>query len=67
MDASEQTIHFVPKLSENCDDDLQFSETLSTVKRGKTQYVDVMNPTKKELILKKGTIIGDNCGVGAVI
>ena len=68
MDTSEQTIlDFVPKLSENCDDDLQFSETLSTVKRGKTQYVDVMNPTKKELILKKGTIIGDNCGVGAVI
>ena len=26
-----------------------------------------MNPTKKELILKKGTIIGDSCGVAAVI
>ena len=50
MDESEQTIHFRPSISENGDDDLSFSETLSTVRRGRSQFihVDVMNPSKTE-------------------
>ena len=48
---------------------MSFSETISTVKRGKTQYVyvDAMNPTQNDTTLKKGTVIGSICNISAVI
>ncbi|MCH2405578.1 MAG: hypothetical protein MK200_05230 [Nitrosopumilus sp.] len=69
MDVPEKTVHFLPQFSENGDDDLSFSETISTIKRGRTQNicVDVRNPTNSDLILKKGVVIGKVCGVSAVI
>ena len=50
-----QTVHFRPENSENIGNELSFSETISTVRRGRTQYicVDVMNPTRHDLVLKK--------------
>ena len=37
MDNDEQTIHFIPKIMENVDDCVNFSENVSNVKRGRTQ------------------------------
>ena len=69
MDANEKTVYFQPEICENRDDNVSFSETISTVKRGKTQYVyvDAMNPTQNDMTLKKGTVIGSICNVSAVI
>ena len=66
---NDQTVHFVPKFPENVDDELSFSENISTVKRGKTQYmlIDVINPTKNSIYLKKGTIAGSVHSLSAVI
>ena len=69
MDNDEQTIHFIPKITENVDDCVNFSENVSNVKRGRTQYIliDVINPTKNIILLTKGTIIGSVHSVSAVI
>ena len=68
MDKLEQIVHFRLEISENIENELSFSETISTVRRGRTQNisVDVMNPTKTDLVLKKGVAIGNICGVSAV-
>ena len=68
MDKPEQIVHFRPEIFENIENELSFSETISTVRRGRTQNisVDVMNPNKTDLILKKGVAIGNMCGVSAV-
>ena len=68
-DDDEQTIHFIPKMMENVDDCVNFSESVSKVKRGRTQYIliDVINPTRNSILLTKGTIIGSVHSVSAVI
>ena len=45
MDKSRQTVLFKPRMQYNVDEDLSLSEDLSTVMRGRTQYVflGVMN------------------------
>ena len=48
---------------------INFSEGVATIKRGKTQFIsiDVINPTKNPIILKKGTFVGSVHSVSAVI
>ena len=67
-DDTEQTVYFSPRLAES-DEELTFSETVCTLKRGQTNhvFVDVMNLTNKERVLTKGTIIGTVHSVSAVI
>ncbi len=69
IDSDKKTIHFVPKVTENADDELTFSESITNIKRGKTQYllIDVINPTKSSIWLKKGMIVGSVHSVSAVI
>ena len=66
----EQTVYFDPILSaDGTEDRLVFSETVSTLKRGRTNYVtvDVMNMTKEDRVLKKGEVLGSMHSVSAVI
>ena len=64
----EQAVCFVPRVAVS-DHELAFSETVSSLKRGRTNYVvvDVLNDTKKELLLSKGEIIGSVHSVSAVM
>ena len=59
-DDDEQTIHFIPKMTENVDDCVIFSECVSKVKGRRTQYIliDAINPKRNSILLMKGTIIG---------
>ena len=65
---SEQTAYFSPRIAES-DDDLTFSETVSKLRRGRTNHVvvDVMNLSSKDKFLKKGTFLGSMHSVAAVI
>ena len=67
-DASEQTVYFAPAVDDR-DDELVFSETISTLKRGKTNQVvvEVMNMSRVDRRLEKGTLLGSLHTVGAVI
>ena len=63
----EQTVFFTPKIV-NEDQELGFNETVSMLRRGKTNYVvvDVMNQTKEDKTLSKGVKIGSIHSVAAV-
>ena len=63
----EQAVYFSPKVSG--DDELYFLETVSQLRRGRTNYVyvEVMNETCKNKVLKKGSVIGSVHSVSAVI
>ena len=65
--ADEQSVYFSPRLMEN-DDDLNILETVSSLKRGHTNYVvvEVLNETKQDKTLPKGTTIGSIHSVAAV-
>ena len=67
---SQQVVGVVPNddLVFNENENLYFSESVSTLKRGKTQYVymDVVNPTNHDYVLKKGDVIGSVRSVSAV-
>ena len=69
IDGPEQTVSFVPRISENGENELVFAETIAKLRRGRTQYlfVDVINPTKTDIVLKKGMEIGGIHSVSAVI
>ena len=64
----EQTVYFSPIVTPS-DEDLTFSETVSQLRRGRTNYVtvDVMNLTNVDKELHKGRVIGSMHGVSAVI
>ena len=64
----EQTVYFSPNLTAS-DEDLTFSETVSQLRRGRTNYVtvDVMNLTTMERTLHKGRMMGCVQSVAAVI
>ena len=64
----EQTVYFSPILTAS-DEDLTFSETVSQLRRGRTNYVtvDVMNLTSVDKELHKGRVIGSMHRVSAVI
>ena len=65
--ADEQAVYFSPRLQE-CDEDLNILETVSSLKRGHTNYVvvEVLNETKQDKTLSKGTTIGSIHSVSAV-
>ena len=55
--SDKQTIHFIPKVMENMDDELSFSESILSIKCGRTHLLlSVTNPTKNSILLKKGVI-----------
>ena len=64
----EQTVYFSPNLTAS-DNDLTFSETVSQLRLGRTNYVtvDVMNLTGVEQTLQKGRVMGSMQAVAAVI
>ena len=65
--AEEQTVYFLPRISEN--DQVTLSETVSTLRRGRTNYVyvDVINATNREQMVEKGVIMGSIHSVSAVM
>ena len=67
-EGDEQTVYFQPKLSVN-DEDLEFLETVTTLKRGRTNhvYVEVLNKSGTEKVLSKGSVIGSIHSVSAVV
>ena len=65
--ASEQAVYFEPKLPEG-DSDLEFNESVSQLKFGRTNYVyvDVFNTSSVEKVLPKGVVIGKARSVSSV-
>ena len=65
--SDEQSVYFAPRLMES-DEDLNILETVTSLKRGRTNYVvvEVLNETKQDKILSKGTEIGSIHSVSAV-
>ena len=66
--SSEQTVYFEPKIPEG-DDELTFNEAVCRLRRGRTNYVDieVINTSRIDKTLTKGTMIGSVHSVAAVI
>ena len=66
--SEEQTVLFTPKIREG-DDELQFNECVSKLKRGKTNYVyvDAINESRVDKVVSKGSMIGSVHSVSAVI
>ncbi len=64
----EQTVYFAPLLSGEDEEELIFSETVGTLRYGHTNHiiVDVMNTTKGDKWVKKGTVLGSVHSVAAV-
>ena len=64
----EEVVYFSPLLTSDDDEKLVFSETVSTLKYGHTNHVvvDIMNTTKEEKWLRKGTVIGSVHSVSSV-
>ena len=67
-EGEEQTVYFAPRVEES-DDDLTFLETVTKLRRGRTNYmvVEVLNQSTKDKELGKGTVIGSIHSVSAVI
>ena len=63
----DQSIYFAPKLSG--DDEFTCLETVSQLCRGKTNYVyvEVLNESCVEIMLKKGSVLGSVHSVSAVV
>ena len=64
----EQTVYFQPKLADS-DNEVTVTETVCTLRRGRTNYVhfDVLNETRKDRVLGRGTVMGSVHSVSAVI
>ncbi len=67
-DEDEQTVYFSPKLNID-DEDLEFLETVTTLRRGRTNhvFVEVMNKTNHDMVLSKGSVMGSIHSVSAVV
>ena len=67
-DEDEQTVYFSPKLNMD-DEDLEFLETVTTLRRGRTNhvFVEVMNKTNHDMVLNKGLVMGSIHSVSAVV
>ena len=63
---SDQSVYFEPDLNID-DEDLLVLETVTELKRGKTNYihVEVHNQTKSDRLLSKGMVLGSVCSVSA--
>ena len=64
----EQTVCFWPKVRED-EEEVEFLESVSTLKRGHTNYVhvEVINQTRKDQVLQKGSVVGSVHSVAAVV
>ena len=64
---NDQSVYFTPRVSG--DDDFTFLETVSQLRRGRTNYVfvEVLNESCKEKVLQKGSLMGSVHSVSAVI
>ena len=64
----DQMVYFSPILPQG-DNDITFSDTVSKLKRGCTNYVvvDVLNTTSRDQVLSKGTVVGSVHSVSAII
>ena len=67
-DDNEQTVYFSPVLNID-DEDIEFLETVTTLKRGRTNhvYVEAMNKTNHDMVLGKGSVMGSIHSVSAVV
>ena len=67
-DEKEQVVYFAPTVADR-DDEVVFSETVSTVKRGRTNHVvvEVMNLSRVDRKLQKGALLGSLHSVGSVV
>ena len=67
-DEKEQVVYFAPAVADR-EDEVVFSETVSTVKRGRTNHVvvEVMNLSRVDRRLQKGALLGSLHSVGAVV
>ena len=67
-DDGDQTVYFSPRVEEG-DDELTFLETVTKLRRGRTNYmvVEVLNQSSKDKVLAKGTLLGSVHCVSAVI
>jgi hypothetical protein len=65
----EQSVYFSPKTGGNGEEDLTFLETVSQLRRGRTNYVyvEVLNETCQDKVLRKGSLLGSVHSVSAVI
>ena len=63
----DQDVYFEPKLT--LEEDLTFLETVSQLRRGRTNfvYVEVLNETGVEKVLRKGSVLGSVHSVSAVV
>ena len=63
----DQSVYFSPRVSG--DDDFVFLETVSQLRRGRTNYVyvEVLNDSCQEKVLRKGSVLGSVHSVSAVI
>ena len=63
----DQSVYFTPRVSG--DDDLVFLETVSQLRRGRTNYVyvEVVNESCQDKVLQKGSLLGSIHSVSAVI
>ena len=66
--SDQETVYFQPKMSVD-DEELEFLETVTTLKRGRTNhvYVEVLNKSGVEKTLSKGSVMGSIHGVSAVV
>ena len=64
-----QSVLYSPMFAENEDEHLCTSAGVYLIKRGETQYVnvEVMNPTNKDIVLKKGEKLGELCSIVAAV
>ena len=63
----DQSVYFSPRVSG--DDDFTFLETVSQLRRGRTNYVyvEVLNESCQEKVLRQGSVVGSVHSVSAVI
>ena len=64
----DETVYFQPRLGEE-DEELTFNDSICRMRHGRTNYVyvDVLNQTKRDRVLRKGEVIGSVHSVAAVI
>ena len=67
-DSDEQTVYFAPRLSID-DEDFEVLETVTELRRGRTNYVyvDVLNKSKEEKVVPRGSLLGSIHSVSAVV
>ena len=63
----ERHVSISPLTEYMAEGDLMVYESTGKLKRGKSQFVAIYNPTSKEIFLKKGTVVGNVIEVNTLI